>query len=92
MSDLDGAAISKDQVSAPPHLGLRLTLARAIMLWESAWPVLWPAVGVGGLFLAPALLGILVWLPGWLPGWLAWGLAGGLNAKLAGSVCVCRVS
>lgn len=76
MSDLDGAAISKDQVSAPPHLGLRLTLARAIMLWESAWPVLWPAVGVGGLFLATALLGILVWLPGWLHGLVLLGFAG----------------
>ncbi len=45
------------------------------MFWERAWPALWPAVGVAGLFLALALLGGLAALPGWVHGLLLLGFA-----------------
>lgn len=45
------------------------------MLWERAWPALWPAVAVAGLFLAIALLGGLSALPGWLHGLLLVGFS-----------------
>lgn len=45
------------------------------MFWERAWPALWPAVGVAGLFLAIALLGLLSAVPGWLHGLLLLGFA-----------------
>lgn len=53
---------------APARLGLRRAVARAAMFWERALPALWPAMGVAGLFLAIALLGGLLILPGWLHG------------------------
>jgi len=34
-----------------------------VLLWERAWPALWPATGIAGLFVAAALFG----LPGLLP-------------------------
>src|SRR6185312_9117111 len=37
--------------------------ARLALGWERAWPALWPATGIAGLFVAAALLG----LPGLLP-------------------------
>ena len=40
-----------------------MRLARAVLVWERAWPALWPATGIAGLFLAAALFG----LPGLLP-------------------------
>ncbi len=55
-----------EETRAPARLGLRRTIARASMLWERAWPALWPAVGVAGLYLAIALLGALSAIPGWL--------------------------
>jgi len=42
---------------------VRLALARAALLWERAWPELWPAVGVLGLFVAVAWLNLLPQLP-----------------------------
>ncbi|MDA0786149.1 MAG: DUF4175 family protein [Proteobacteria bacterium] len=61
--------------TAPALLGLRRAVARAAMLWERAWPALWPAVGIAGLFLALALLGGLSALPGWLHGLILLGFA-----------------
>jgi uncharacterized protein (TIGR02302 family) len=46
-----------------PGLAARRTLARVVLLLEALWPALWPAVGVAGLFVVVALLG----LPGLLP-------------------------
>ncbi len=43
----------------------RLVLARAALLWERAWPSLWPACGVVGLFLTLALLDVWRLLSGW---------------------------
>ena len=61
--------------AAPARLGLRRAVARAAMFWERAWPALWPAAGVAGLFLAMALLGGLSALPGWLHGLVLLGFA-----------------
>ena len=44
----------------------RIALSRVALFWEGAWPALWPAVQVAGLFLLVALLDILPTLPGWL--------------------------
>ena len=39
--------------------GLKPLLSWLALLWEAAWPALWPSVGVAGLFLSLALLDIL---------------------------------
>ncbi len=57
-SDASGGAPCRD-------LAGRLRLARAALLWERAWPALWPAVGIAGAFLAVALLDVLPALPFW---------------------------
>ncbi len=41
-----------------------IALARLLLAWERAWPALWPASGVLGLYAAAALFGILDPLPG----------------------------
>ena len=46
-------------------LGRRRSLARLALAWEAIWPAIWPALGVLGLFLTIALLGLPLWLPGW---------------------------
>ncbi|MFN6954427.1 MAG: DUF4175 family protein, partial [Acetobacteraceae bacterium] len=43
---------------------LRLALARLVLWWEAIWPALWPPLGVAGVFLAAALLGLPQLLPG----------------------------
>jgi len=37
--------------------------SRAALLWERAWPALWPASAVAGLFMAAALFGVFGFLP-----------------------------
>ncbi len=37
--------------------------ARGALLFERLWPALWPAAGIGGLFVALALFGLLAPLP-----------------------------
>lgn len=49
-------------------LGVRRALARASLFWERAWPALWPAVAIAGLFLTLAFLDAFPLLPGWLHG------------------------
>ena len=44
----------------------RTRLARLVLWWESAWPALWPPLGVIGVFLVLALTGLPLLLPGWL--------------------------
>ena len=53
---------------APARLGLRRAVAWSAMFWERALPALWPALGIAGLFIAIALAGGLLILPGWLHG------------------------
>jgi uncharacterized protein (TIGR02302 family) len=50
--------------ASPEGLTRRLRLARAALLWERAWPALWPGLGVIGLFLALALFDLPARLPG----------------------------
>ncbi len=44
----------------------RELLVRGVLLLETAWPRLWPAAGVAGLFVALSLLDLWSVLPGWL--------------------------
>ena len=41
-----------------------ITLARLVLAWERAWPALWPATGIVGLYIAAAFLGLTDALPG----------------------------
>lgn len=50
----------------PGRLARRRRLARLALWWEAAWPALWPVLGVAGVFLVVALLGLPLLLPGWL--------------------------
>ncbi len=52
--------------SLPSGLARKRALARAALWWEAAWPAAWPALGVLGLFLVFALLGVPAMLPAWL--------------------------
>ncbi|WP_424810602.1 TIGR02302 family protein [Roseococcus sp. YIM B11640] len=49
-----------------PALRRKRALARAALWWEAVWPAAWPALGVAGLFLIFALLGLPSVMPGWL--------------------------
>jgi len=59
-----------------------LTLARAALFWEKAWPAAWPALGIAGLFLVLALTDLLPLLPGWLHLLVLAGFAAGLAWSL----------
>ena len=50
----------------PGRLARRRRLARLALWWEAAWPALWPVLGVAGVFLVVALLGLPLLLPPWL--------------------------
>ncbi|WP_431281763.1 DUF4175 domain-containing protein [Humitalea sp. 24SJ18S-53] len=70
------------------RLDRRRRAARLALWWEALWPRLWPVLGVGGVFIVLALLGLPLVLPRWLHmiglavfagllGWAAWrGLRG----------------
>ncbi len=47
------------------RLAGRRALARCVILFERVWPALWPALGVAGLFVCAALLGLPPLLPPW---------------------------
>ncbi|MBU8538956.1 DUF4175 domain-containing protein [Falsiroseomonas tokyonensis] len=53
----------------------RRRLARLALGWEILWPALWPPLGVLGLFLLVALLGLPLLLPPWLRPFLTFGFA-----------------
>ncbi len=69
-------------------LARRRQAARLALWWEGFWPRIWPMLGVGGVFVVQALLGLPLVLPRWLHGlvlvaflgafgWAAWrGLRG----------------
>ncbi|HSR55663.1 MAG TPA: TIGR02302 family protein, partial [Alphaproteobacteria bacterium] len=66
-SDPNGpVTVTEDTAKELRHLGLKLALARVALGWERLWPALWPAVGIGGAFLALALFDVLPSLPVWL--------------------------
>ena len=50
-------------MTAPAALRRRLRLARAVLAWESLWPVLAPPAGLIALFAILALLGLIAALP-----------------------------
>jgi hypothetical protein len=53
-----------DRAALLRRLAARRRMARAVMLFESAWPALLPALSIAGLFLIAALLGLPPLLPG----------------------------
>jgi len=64
------------------RLARRRRLARLVLWWESAWPALWPSLGVAGLFLVLALAGVLPLLPPLLHTLVLLGFALALAATL----------
>jgi uncharacterized protein (TIGR02302 family) len=63
-------------------LGRRRALARLALAWEAVWPAIWPGLGVLGLYLTIALLGLPLLLPGWARLVLAAGFAVALAIAL----------
>jgi uncharacterized protein (TIGR02302 family) len=61
------------------RLARRTRLARLALWWEAAWPALWPPLGIVGLFLLVALLGLPLYLPAALHVLLLLGFAGALG-------------
>jgi uncharacterized protein (TIGR02302 family) len=55
---------TRDPLSRRLARGRRL--ARLALGWEALWPRLWPVLGVAGLFVALALFGLFLHVPGWL--------------------------
>ena len=66
------------QTGSPERTGRAVEIARAALAWERAWPALWPASGIAGLFAAAALFG--------LPGLLPWPLHALLLAVVVSSI------
>ncbi|MCH8236936.1 MAG: TIGR02302 family protein [Proteobacteria bacterium] len=64
---------------------LLLRLAGAVLMWERLWPCLWPVLGVGGLFVAVALLDLLPMLPFWLHSLVLMGFAVVLGFMIRGA-------
>jgi uncharacterized protein (TIGR02302 family) len=52
-----------DPAGLPRRLASRRWLARAALLFEAVWPAVWPPLGVIGLYLCAALLGLPQMLP-----------------------------
>ncbi|MDB5370879.1 MAG: hypothetical protein JWP20_2437, partial [Roseomonas sp.] len=71
---------ARDPLSRRLARGRRL--ARLALAWEALWPRLWPVLGVSGLFVAVALLGVFLVLPGWLHLLVLAGFAFALGAML----------
>src|SRR5216684_8196948 len=53
-----------DRPLAKRRFTARLRLARAALVWERAWPALWPVLFVLGVFVVAALFDVLPSLPG----------------------------
>jgi uncharacterized protein (TIGR02302 family) len=86
MSDDRNSPAPNDPAGAPDlaqlHLGRKLWLARFALAWEHTWPALWPAIGLGGTFVALALFDILPELPIWLHGIILAAFLGGVGHAL----------
>ncbi len=82
------ASRSGDAPRLPRRVERRIRIARAVLVWEALWPVLWPPAGLGGVFLVLALFNAFTGLPlgihwavlaafGGLMAWMLWrGLMG----------------
>jgi hypothetical protein len=71
--------VSGDRLAA---LGWRRRLAALALAWEAIWPAIWPALGLLGVFLTIALLGLPLLLPGWARPVLALGFAVAIGVAL----------
>jgi uncharacterized protein (TIGR02302 family) len=60
---------TSDAISSPPGSPERhIALARGVLWWERAWPALWPASGIAGLYFVAALFGLIDRVPASLHG------------------------
>ncbi|HXC57070.1 MAG TPA: DUF4175 family protein [Rhizomicrobium sp.] len=59
-----------------------VALSRAALLWERAWPALWPASGIAGLFAAAALFDLFAPLPWTLHALILAGAITGIGLSL----------
>ncbi|HVH73371.1 MAG TPA: TIGR02302 family protein [Stellaceae bacterium] len=66
----------------PRPYAARLFLARAALLWERAWPAMWPALGIAGAFAVLGLFDLLPRLPAALHAAVLAALAAALVAAL----------
>jgi uncharacterized protein (TIGR02302 family) len=55
-----------EEAASLRRLNRRRAQARLVLLFERAWPAIWPALGVAGAFLCVALLDLPALLPPWL--------------------------
>lgn len=81
MTNLLDSTASRLGWKAEPH-ERAVTVARLLLAWERAWPALWPATGIAGLYVAAALFGVLGFLPGALRSILFLGVLGGTGYAL----------
>lgn len=58
---------------SPPVSGALLWASWAALVWERAWPELWPVAALTAAFTSLGLLGLLPFGPTWLR-WLVWSL------------------
>ncbi len=63
MTNLPDSIVSRPGWKAERHERY-IALARLVLAWEHAWPALWPATAIIGLYIAAAFLGIADALPG----------------------------
>ena len=63
MTNLSDSIVSRPGWKTEAHERV-IALARGVLLWERAWPALWPATGVLGFYVAASLFGIPAALPG----------------------------
>lgn len=59
----DTAGPNRTRAALQARLARRTRAARLALWWEAAWPALWPPLGVAGLFVLLALLGLPLVLP-----------------------------
>src|SRR5205807_1362625 len=65
MTNLSDSIVSHPGWKIKAHERM-IVLARGALLWERAWPALWPATGVLGFYAAASLFGFPAALPGTL--------------------------
>jgi len=83
--------MSKLPQDEPAEWTRRVRASRLVLFWERAWPALWPAARLAGLFVLLALLDVLPRLPGWLHGVILVIFAAGLVAALWRGIAALRM-
>src|SRR5207302_9383637 len=58
------ATKQNDRQARPQRAERFIAVARAILLWERVWPAMWPGMGIVGLGMIFALIGLFGILPG----------------------------